>query len=349
MPRHVTLQTLADALGVSKMTVSNAFSRPDQLSATLRDRVLQAAAAAGYAGPHPAARALSGGRSHTIGVILRGSLRNALTDYVPAGLVGAVADEFGASGSAITLLSGASADADSVVEHLALDGALVCSERAAGLPWLTKRRVPLVYVDLDPDETMSSVNLDERAGARLGVQHLADLGHREIAICTVGDGVGQSVVRDGSRPVRTPSNFVAAERLRHWRAALRQAGVKPLIGQTSDDAYALARAVLRSMPRPTAVLCYSDRIASEVMAAAVDLGLSVPDDLSVVGFDDSPIATAVRPGLTTVRQDAFAKGLAAARELKRVIDAGRSGEPFTPTHATLPVRLVVRESTAPPP
>lgn len=89
-------------------------------------------------------------------------------------------------------------------------------------------------------------------------------------------------------------------------------------------------------------------MAAQVIAAAVDLGLAVPGEVSVVGFDDSPLATTVRPGLTTIHQDAFAKGLAAARELKRAIEETQPGDTYIPAHSVLPVHLVVRASTARP-
>ena len=96
------------------------------------------------------------------------------------------------------------------------------------------------------------------------------------------------------------------------------------------------------------MLCFSDRLAHEVVRAAEDLGLDVPGDLSVVGFDDNPLASRMRPALTTVRQDVRAKGLAAAAAVVRQIDAAGGADP-APTHLRLPTELVVRDSTAPAP
>jgi len=102
---RVTLQTIADQVGVSRMTVSNAFSRPDQLSAALRDRILAAAAELGYVGPDPAARALARGSAGTVGVLLTESLTYAFTDEVTTGFLAAITEELAASGLALTLLS----------------------------------------------------------------------------------------------------------------------------------------------------------------------------------------------------------------------------------------------------
>ena len=96
------------------------------------------------------------------------------------------------------------------------------------------------------------------------------------------------------------------------------------------------------------MLCFSDAIAQGVIQAAYDLGLRVPEDLSVVGFDDSPLAARMRPALTTVRQDVLAKGRAAAAALTCAIAGTRAGAEVTPDHLLIPADLIVRETTAPP-
>ena len=101
---RVTLQTIADQVGVSRMTVSNAFSRPDQLSADLRGRILVAADELGYAGPDPSARALARGTTGAIGVLLTDSLREAFSDEVATTFLGAIAEELAPTGLALTLL-----------------------------------------------------------------------------------------------------------------------------------------------------------------------------------------------------------------------------------------------------
>src|SRR6185312_5870380 len=100
--------------------------------------------------------------------------------------------------------------------------------------------------------------------------------------------------------------------------------------------------------RPTAVLAFSDALAVDVLRAADDLGLRVPADVSVVGFDDSPLASRITPALTTVRQDVVAKGTTAAAELVAAVRGRRAGTAPPVHHHVLPAELVVRESTAPP-
>ena len=129
----MTLQTIADRLGISRMTVSNAFSRPDQLSDGLRRRILAAADELGYVGPDPAARALARGSSGAVGILLTDSLKYAFTDEVATNFLGAVADELAPSGRALTLLSTNAHDDVVPARDLALDAALVysCSDSPA--------------------------------------------------------------------------------------------------------------------------------------------------------------------------------------------------------------------------
>ncbi|GIF05067.1 hypothetical protein Asi03nite_26050 [Actinoplanes siamensis] len=115
-----------------------------------------------------------------------------------------------------------------------------------------------------------------------------------------------------------------------------------------EGARAGARLLLARPDRPTAILCFSDAIAHTVLQVAEDLGIRVPAELSVAGFDDNPLATRLRPTLTTVRQDIEAKGRAAASALTAAITDARTGTPHTPRSIVFPVDLVVRESTAPP-
>lgn len=340
---RVTLQTIADRVGVSRMTVSNAFSRPDQLSAELREEILAAAAELGYAGPDPTARALVRGTTGAVGVLLTDSLAYAFTDEVATGFLGAVVEELAPTGLAFTLI-GSNEEGEVVpARDVAVDGAIVyaCRPRSEAREWLIRRKLPLVFVDQDPVPGVPCVNVDDRGGARAAARHLLDLGHRHIGIVSVDQA-------DDPADVPHPTK----QRLRGWREALEAAGVDaPVVDAAAHSEFAaeeVALELLQRAPRPTAVLCYSDVIALGVVRAARSLGLGVPDDLSVVGFDDSPVAHRHDPRLTTVRQDVVAKGRAAAAALTAVIDSARAGLDPTAAHLVIPTELVVRASTAPP-
>jgi DNA-binding LacI/PurR family transcriptional regulator len=346
---RVTLQTIADRVGVSRMTVSNAFSRPDQLSAELRDRILAAAKALGYAGPNPTARALVRGTTGAVGVLLTDSLAYAFTDEVATGFLGAVVDELAATGLAFTLISSDEHGELVPARDVAIDGALVysCRPHSDGRNWLVRRGLPLVFVDQDPVADVPCVNVDDRGGARAAASHLVDLGHRRIGIVALAPATAWPTDGDD-----TELPHPTRERHLGWLDGLDRAGIAATVVEAPThselDAETVALDLLAPDDRPTAVLCYSDVLAIGVIRAARELGLDVPADLSVVGFDDSPAATRHDPQLTTIRQDVVEKGRAAAAALAAAIAAEADGRAVEPTHVLLPTELVVRDTTAPP-
>jgi DNA-binding LacI/PurR family transcriptional regulator len=346
---RVTLQTIADRLGVSRMTVSNAFSRPDQLSAHLRQKIFAAAADLGYPGPDPAGRALARGTAGAVGVLLTDELQYAFVDEVATGFLAAVVTELAPTGLALTLLTTNASEDVIPARDVALDGAIVysCKQESTAREWLVRRKLPLVYVDQDPVPDIASVNVDDRAGARAAGQHLLDLGHRRIGIVTIELDEPLELVDDPVEPTGHPQR----QRMLGWMDALDAAGVRPLVvrapANDDDNADDAARLLLQHDDPPTGVLCFSDVLALGVIRVAGQLGRDVPGDVSVVGFDDNPLARRSRPTLTTVRQDVAGKGSAAAAELMAAIDDARTAQRRPPRHAVLPTELVVRQSTGP--
>jgi DNA-binding LacI/PurR family transcriptional regulator len=341
---RVTLKTVAERVGVSPMTVSNAFSRPDQLSAALREKILATAAELGYAGPDPAARTLARGATGTVGILFHSTPRYAFSDEFAARFLAEIAEELSHGGLALTLLPKAGTPEVLPVRDVAMDGAIIysCSANEASFGWLRKRRLPMVLVD-EPSggdlDAYSRVNVDDRAGARAAAAHLVALGHRRIAVFTVG-------------PADPPRGdwFVPQERLRGWRDVLEPAGIEPLVRHedAEERRYSAVRELLTRPDPPTGVLCFSDSLAADVLRVAADLGVRVPTELSVVGFDDSPLARRLSPPLTTVAQDVVAKGSLAAEELIAAVRRRRAGEPDRVRGHLLPTELVVRGTTAPP-
>jgi DNA-binding LacI/PurR family transcriptional regulator len=346
---RVTLQTIADRVGVSRMTVSNAFSRPDQLSDELRARVLATAEELGYVGPDPSARALARGSTGAVGLLLTDSLTEAFGDWVATTFLSSVADNLAMSGLALTLLTPGAGHDVVPSRDVAMDGVLVyvCGPESPDVAWLRRRRLPMVGVDQTPVDGTPHINVDDRGGARDAAQHLLDLGHRRIGILTIGFDDQQGIVPAGAVE---PYGFAGEQRLRGWHDALDKAGVTPTVAiapfRPVDAAYDAARQLLAAADRPTAILCFSDVYASQVIRAAKELGLQVPQDLSVVGFDDSPLAVQLEPQLTTVRQDIQGKAQAAVHLLTAVLKARQDGTDEPALHEVLPVELVVRDSTA---
>jgi DNA-binding LacI/PurR family transcriptional regulator len=349
---RVTLQTVADKVGVSRMTVSNAFSRPDQLSAALREKILRAAAELGYVGPDPAARALARGTAGSVGVLMTDSLTYAFTDEIANRFLGAITEELAPTGLALTLLSSSSRGDVVPARDVAMDGALVysCDGDTAAVDWLRKRGLPLVFVDQDPVPGVPSVNVDDRGGARAAAQHLVDLGHRRVGIAAAEHAAPHAVVVS----TETASlHHVSRQRMLGWTDALGAAGIEPLVVRQQlvpeEATYEAGKVLLDRDDPPTAVLCFSDVMAFWVVRAAEDLGLGVSDDVSVVGFDDGPLARRMRPALTTVRQDVTEKGRAAAVALTESIRRTQQGKAPRPRQVLLPTELVVRDSTGPAP
>lgn len=351
---RVTLQTVADAVGVSRMTVSNAFSRPDQLSGALRERILAAAAELGYAGPDPTARALARRSTGAVGVVLTDSLGEAFRDPAAAAFFGSLAHELAPTGLVVSLIPAEGVGGHLAARDLPVDAAVVyaCAGETEAVHWLARRRLPMVFVDQTPLPGSTGIVLDDAAGSRAAVEHLVALGHRDIAVLTMDtrrDDPGWSTASAADNP-----NHVAHERTRGAVEALQAAGLPVRVLAVHDNHAEQiepgVRALLADPQRPTGVVCFSDLMAATLVRAAQEAGLSVPDDLSVVGFDDSVLARSVTPALTTLRQDFDAKGRLAAHALTDALARSRDEDPppAAPT-AVVPVELVVRGSTGPAP
>jgi DNA-binding LacI/PurR family transcriptional regulator len=353
---RVTLQTIADSVGVSRMTVSNAFSKPDQLSDSLRNRILSVADKLGYVGPDPTARALASGTTGAIGLLLAETNALTLTDEIAMSFISGVADELQPSGLALSLLSAQPRDDDGIVpaRDVAMDGVLVysCDPTSPAVGWITRRRLPMVFIDREPASGITSINIDDRGGAQQAAQHIVDLGHTRVGIITHGYGGSFGVLDD---PHRAGMGYIEYQRMLGWLGPLEKAGITPRVirdmhGDPQDVGYAAAQSLLSARERPTAILCFSDALARGVIRAAQDAGLDVPEDLSVVGFDDNPVGRRTRPALTTVRQDADAKGRAAVTALTAAIERAKAGKPAPRArHIKLATEFIVRESTAKPP
>lgn len=220
----------------------------------------------------------------------------------------------------------------------------LCDPTSPAVDFLLRRKLPLVFVDQAPVDGISSVNVADRAGARDAAQHLVDLGHRRVGLLMSGHHPPFGAIPDLSTLV---DGYPSAQRTLGWLDALTPAGITPTMVRVPspgvDEVPAVARLLLDRPDRPTAVLCFSDAIAEALVHTAAELGIAVPGQLSIVGFDDNPLAARIRPALTTVRQDVEAKGRHAAAALTAAIRQ----EPEI-QHLFLPTRLIVRDSTAPP-
>jgi DNA-binding LacI/PurR family transcriptional regulator len=335
-----TLDTVARAAGVSRMTVSNAYNRPDQLSPQTRKRVLDAAAELGYPGPDPTAASLRLRRTGTIGVVLTEQLPYAFADPGLVMILHGIASELSDSGTALLLVPGHTAGGQSPLRTALVDAVVLCSVSAAD-PAVTaaqERQVPIVTVGTPRLPHVPRVGPDNRRPAAELAQHLLGLGHRRLAVLTTVHDEGSGTARP-----------IFAARVDGFRDAVRASGADVQVicaGDNNRTAGQGAAADLLNRPRrdrPTAIFAVTDILALGVLDAAAASRVRVPRELSVAGFDNIAAAATSAPPLTTVEHDLFGQGRAAARLARRLI----AGEAVRPPRVD--VELVVRKSTGPAP
>jgi DNA-binding LacI/PurR family transcriptional regulator len=350
-PERVTLKTIAEELGVSRMTVSNAYNRPEKLSPALRERVLATAKRLGYLGPDPLAATLRRGHVGALGLLFDDPLPYAFSD--PASVlffegIAAVCEQERVGLVLVPSRFGKPEDTD-LTRTALVDGFIAYCDVAddGRLDLIEERGLPLVVADGPPREGARLVGIDDRGAARRAAEHLLELGHRHIGI------VALPLSPDG---YEGPSDLerqaagryhCSRERVTGIRAAFEAAGIDwrtvPIEERAPhgrDSGRRAATALLDRRDRPTALLAMSDELAIGALHAAAERGLAVPDELSIIGFDDTPAAADAQPPLSTVAQPHREKGETAARMLLE--PGGQRAQVELPTH------LVVRDSTARP-
>ncbi|WP_421732680.1 LacI family DNA-binding transcriptional regulator [Cellulomonas sp.] len=330
MPR-VTLKDIAREAGVSVMTVSNVVNgnlgRVSPATAATVERIVQQR---GYV-PSGPAQSLATRRTRLVGLLLPArddgiSLLGSPHDVSVAGALEAALRERDHH-----LMLRAVEDAREVqdsVQRWNLDGVVVMGFtddelRALDLP----QDVPTVVIDASADGSAGAVRTDDVGGGRLAGEHLRALGHQRVVFC-------------GPLDSHSP---VVAGRLAGLRDALGADPVTVAARTTYEDGIVAGERIAREHPAATAVFATADLLAAGVQAGLIRSGRRVPQDVSVLGFDDADLARYVSPSLSTIRQDTAGKGRAAAELLLRLIHGD------TPQEAVLRlgVELVVRESTGP--
>ncbi|SFN41687.1 LacI family DNA-binding transcriptional regulator [Mycetocola miduiensis] len=328
-----TLAAVAARAGVSASTASLAFSGHGPVSDDTRARVLAAAAELGYGGPDPLAQSLRRGRSGIIGALIPARIGVSFRDPVLIQTLDGLAEEISAIGAGLLLLpdhdpgSGYVNVTDAPVDAVVLVG---CNADALGtLEGMRRRNIPIVQIEGPPDADVHTISVDNRGGARLLAEHVRELGHTRVALVTLALGRDRRVgpltaEREAGGTVTT-----ALERIAGARDVYPGVGGW-IAGASRSDAGREAALALLDVPaadRPTAILAQSDLLAAGVLAAAEELGIRVPEDLSVVGFDGIRVDGLER-SLTTVWQPSQDKGAAAGRAIVELL-AGRTPDPVS--------------------
>ena len=322
-----TVREVAQLAGVSPSTVSRVFTAPDQVQEATRQRVTDAARQLGYR-PDPAARTLRSGRTESLGLVVP----DIANPFFPP-LIKAAESQARKHDHHIFVADTNEDPAaeEEVVRALAkqVDGVLICSPRMNNaLIEQLSREVPLVVVNRQI-AGIPAVVMDVAQGARLAVEHLTSLGHRNIALLSGPRGSWTS------REIRRSATATA----RAGHAELTVIGPNP---PTEVGGLTVAEDVLRA--GATAVLAYNDLMAIGLIEGLLTAGARVPEDVSVVGIDDIMLSRLTRPKLTTVATPTAAAGRAAVDMLLAHGDDRRST-----AHLHLQTELVIRDSTGPGP
>ncbi len=335
--RQPTMMDVAALAGVSHQTVSRVVNGNGPVSPDTRRRVEAAIGTLGFA-PSAAAKALASGRPASVGVVSIGTEqfgpRRMLTE------IETQARERGYEVSVVDIPGPTASDLG--------DDVIAMARRVAGLIVLApidlpvdqlrqaRERIPIVVVDSRSQSDLPFTTIDQTAGGRLGVEHLLGLGHRRIALVA-----GPDEWHD------------ATQRLESWTAALVEHGLEPVAVERGDWSAASGVEATRSLidrgafeapDATTALLVANDSMAIGALHALHEVGLDVPGTVSVVGYDDDPVAAYLIPALTTVRQDFSALASGCLTQLLSLV----GGADDTVVQQIIAPELIIRASTAPP-
>jgi DNA-binding LacI/PurR family transcriptional regulator len=347
--KRARIADVAKEAGVSKTAVSFAFNSPERLNPATAAKIRRIADELGYQ-PNPVARMLAQKRTMTIGLLTPQVLSVVFANPFYAELCAGVASATDQAGYGLLFVSPLQGSLVRAIARATVDGfvAVGLSEDHPEVEQIRRASLPMVLVDGGALPEHGLVESNDEVGARAAARHLLSLGHRDFVVVGVEPPNMPGLLEYSAGPTET----IASRRLTGYRQGLELGGVKLKDDQivvgpaTFDGGVASFRRVWEDGLRPTAVLAMSDVMAIGVMWAIREAGLNVPQDISIVGFDDLDVAPHSNPALTTVHQPVRAKGEEAAKLLLRMI-AHPDNE--RPEHKTLDTRLIIRGSTAPAP
>jgi DNA-binding LacI/PurR family transcriptional regulator len=312
--RRATISDVAREAGVSPSTASVVFSGKAPVSDATRERVLAAAESLGYTGPDPRAASLRTGRAGIVAVLFPERLGAAFRDPVNAATMDGLSDALAPIGAGILLLredETGTVEAAPSLTSVPIDAAVLlgCNEIIrSSVEAVRGRGIPVVVIEGEAGDEVPQVLLDNGDAQRTVAEHVRSLGHTDVAFVTLrtDDGGRRGFIGDDTEILID----VTRDRLRGARAVFPEAPAYAAADSSIDEGLAAGR-VLLSGARPTAILAQSDMLAAGVIRAAEEAGLRVPQDLSVTGFDGVVVDGLAPYVLTTMVQDATAKGHAA--------------------------------------
>ncbi len=335
--KRLNIKQVAREAGVSTQTVSRVLNNRPDVAPETRKRVQETIDRLGYQ-PSSLARGLIQGRTRTLGVVGTG-----LEYFGPSQTLVGIVNQANALGYTLylsLLQQPEKSDVGQILQTMYaqhVDGIVwAVPEIASNRDWVHQEMpaVPMVFLTMAPRPDLSSISVDNRTAAAIATRHLLEQGHRQVGLIT--------------GPIDW---WEARERRLGWRDALDQAG---LPGDDSLVAFgnwsaASGEKGLRRLrqvhPDLTAIFCSNDQMALGVLRAAREVGLRVPEDLALVGFDDIPESAYFCPSLSTIQQDMASLGSTAVGELDRLIELSQQGVEADSRTISLSIRLIVRESS----
>lgn len=340
----VTIKDIAARAGVSKTTISFAFNDPTRISKETYGRVMAIVDELGYV-PDPIARTLATKRNGALGLLLPQPIHEALANPYLCELIRGIGEVCEEKSLALTMLPPVGGKIIEAARRAAVDAILTVGVGPGTLvaDLLHRRRMPFVTLDGAESESTVNVGIDDEAAAFALMGHVLGLGHRRLAILSlrpefyVHPEEKYSLVRD----LRL-AGFARA--LADYGLKVNSPGVQvlPAVGSLEGGREAGLDLLKDEASRPTAIVSMCDAAALGVYLACRDLGISIPGQLSVAGFDDIPVAMTADPPLTTVHQPGRAKGARAAALAVALLE-GREAQ-----HLRLPAELMARASTGRP-
>jgi DNA-binding LacI/PurR family transcriptional regulator len=344
MQKKLTVKSVAEILGVSTATISNAFNRPDQLSKELRLKILEECARIGYHGPNPAARSLRTGSTGVVGIMLAEKLTYNFSDPCAIEFLEGVSQVLDDARVNMLLMPGREEfykekSLESIPERYIIYGP---PKDMGLLDRIEGQQKPIVTVDFSLPNHLA-LNIDNYGGAKAAAKHIFNTTDGNVAVIGLRLSNKVTSIRLEPSDLLDPLLSVSRQRLDAYLDAGIDAG-RPIpfkrIWDTSKSSWNegvfAARSALSENPRPTSLLCMSDKLALAALSVAREMNISVPDQLSIVGFDDTPAASINHPEVSTVYQPSLEKGRLAAM---MVLNPDRYQS------RVLPTSLRIRETT----
>jgi LacI family transcriptional regulator len=340
--KWATIRDVAEKAGVSIATVSFVLNKRagEAISERVRKRVLKAAAALDYH-PSASARGLARKRTHNIAIIFYrdpSSIANAFYSFVVQGVIKETTKrQYNLLFSFVDEVYRGSKDLPQALREQNTEGVLLMHMTSVKMVEDIKRfGVPMVAIDVYPHlDGVPAIETDNHAGAMLATQHLLDLGHKRVVF--LHGALERTSI--GERAAGFQEAMTSAGHTKLPRSAMVACD-----DLSFEASYARTKRLLVSKRRPTGIVCANDEVATGVLRAAADVGVRVPEQLSVVGFDDIEMSRFTQPPLTTVGIDKEGMGRTAVNILIDTVEGKNPGAP-----ARVPVKLIKRKSTAAPP